>query len=172
MTTEMKTCTREDLETLQTVSIETFYEAFQEQNSPENMTVYIEKAFTVNQLEQELANPNSQFFFVTVDNDVAGYLKVNMGEAQSEAMGDKSLEIERIYLKAQYQKQGLGKLLFNHAMEIAIAQKKTNIWLGVWEKNDNAIAFYEKMGFVQTGTHAFQMGDEKQTDFIMTKSLL
>jgi diamine N-acetyltransferase len=87
-------------------------------------------------------------------------------------MGKESLEIERIYIKKEFQKHGLGKLLFNKAMEIAGKRNKKKIWLGVWEKNENAIAFYQKMGFVQTGTHSFYMGEEEQIDFIMTKTLL
>ncbi|MEC0789915.1 GNAT family N-acetyltransferase, partial [Bacillus haynesii] len=56
-------------------------------------------------------------------------------------------------------KHGLGKYLFNKAVEIAKERNKKKIWLGVWEKNENAIAFYKKMGFVQTGAHSFYMGD-------------
>jgi len=87
-------------------------------------------------------------------------------------MGDDSLEIERIYIRNKYQGKGLGKHLFNKAMEIAVAQNKKSIWLGVWEKNNNAIGFYEKIGFIQTGAHSFFMGDEEQIDIIMTKTLL
>jgi len=54
---------------------------------------------------------------------------------------------------------------------MATTNKKKKIWLGVWEKNENALAFYNKMGFVQTGTHFFYMGDEEQTDIIMMKTL-
>lgn len=57
-------------------------------------------------------------------------------------------------------------------MDIAISQNKEAIWLGVWEKNDNAIDFYKKIGFVQAGAHSFYMGDEEQMDIIMTKSLI
>ncbi|WP_144548505.1 GNAT family N-acetyltransferase [Bacillus sp. X1(2014)] len=171
MTINIKTCTIEDLHILQEISYETFNETFKDQNSPENMTTYLERAFNLEQLEKELANISSQFFFVYFNNEVAGYLKVNTNDAQSEEMGDESLEIERIYIKNQFQKHGLGKYLFNKAMEIAMERHKKKIWLGVWEKNENAIAFYKKMGFVQTGAHSFYMGDEEQMDFIMTKPL-
>ncbi|MNW09975.1 Protease synthase and sporulation negative regulatory protein PAI 1 [compost metagenome] len=60
----------------------------------------------------------------------------------------------------------------NKALDIAKDQNKEKIWLGVWEKNENAIKFYEKMNFVQTGTHSFYMGNEEQIDFIMTKTLI
>ena len=172
MTINIKQCTIQDLRKLQEISYETFNETFKDQNSPENMNAYLEKAFNLKQLESELSNISSQFYFVYFHNEVAGYLKVNTNEAQSEEMGDESLEVERIYIKGNFQKHGLGKLLLNKAMEIAMESKKKKIWLGVWEKNENAIAFYKKMGFVQTGAHSFYMGDEEQTDLIMTKTLI
>ncbi|KUL06585.1 GNAT family N-acetyltransferase [Bacillus licheniformis] len=172
MTVNIKRCTLEDLHKLQEIGYETFNETFKHQNSPENMKAYLDKAFNLKQLEKELSNSSSQFFFVYFNNEIAGYLKVNTDEAQSEKMGDESLEIERIYIKNNFQKHGLGKYLFNKAVEIAKELNKKKICLGVWEKNENAIAFYKKMGFVQTGAHSFYMGDEEQTDFIMAKTIL
>ncbi|MGG1574988.1 GNAT family N-acetyltransferase [Fictibacillus sp. NRS-1165] len=167
MTINIKKCTLEDSRKLQEISYETFNETFKHQNSPENMNAYLERAFNLKQLEN-----SSQFFFVFFNNEGAGYLKVNTNDAQSEEMGDESLEIERIYIKNKFQKHGLGKYLLNKAMEIAMERNKKKIWLGVWEKNENAIAFYKKMGFVQTGAHSFYMGDEEQMDFILTKTFI
>jgi len=172
MTVIVKKCNEEDLLKLQEISYETFYETFKYENSPENMNAYLERAFNLKQLENELSNRSSQFFFAYFNNQVAGYVKINSSDAQSEKMGDDSLEVERIYIRSQFQKHGLGKYLINKAIEIAVKENKRIIWLGVWEKNENAIAFYKKMGFVQTGAHSFYMGDEEQTDFIMTKTLI
>ncbi|MCL7745627.1 GNAT family N-acetyltransferase [Halalkalibacter alkaliphilus] len=171
MTVKIKKCNLEELQILQEISIETFNETFKGQNSPENMKAYLEKAFHSKQLENELSNLFSQFFFVYFNKEVAGYLKVNTNDAQSEDMGGESLEIERIYIKNKFQKHGLGKYLLDKAMKMAVERNKKKVWLGVWEKNENAIAFYKKMGFVQTGAHSFYMGDEEQVDFIMTKTL-
>jgi ribosomal protein S18 acetylase RimI-like enzyme len=172
MTINIKKCTLEDLRLLQEISYETFNDTFKHQNSPENIKAYLERAFNLKQLEKELCNICSEFFFVYFNNEIAGYLKANTNDAQSEDMGDESLEIERIYIKNKYQTHGLGKYLINKAMEIAMERNKKIIWLGVWGKNENAIAFYKKMGFVQTGAHSFYMGDEEQMDFIMTKTLI
>ncbi|NLY79350.1 MAG: GNAT family N-acetyltransferase [Lysinibacillus sp.] len=171
MTVKIEKRTMEDLKTLQEISIETFYATFKDQNSRENMKAYLEKAFHLKQLEKELSNIHSQFFFAYYNNELAGYLKVNVEDAQGEKMGDESLEIERIYIKEKFQKHGLGKYLLNKAIEIARECNKKKVWLGVWEKNENAIGFYKKMGFVQAGFHSFYMGDEEQTDFIMIKTL-
>ncbi|WP_418027875.1 GNAT family N-acetyltransferase [Paenibacillus sp. JJ1722] len=172
MTVKIIKCNREDLQILQEISIETFNDTFKDQNSPENMKAYLERAFNFKQLEEELSNVSSEIFFIYFNEELAGYLKVNMNDAQSEKLGDESLEIERIYIKNKFQKHGLGKYLLNKAMEIAMEHNKKKIWLGVWEKNENAIAFYKKMGFVQTGAHSFYMGDEEQIDFIMTKTII
>lgn len=172
MTVKIRSCSFEDLKNFQKISMETFKETFENQNSPENMAAYLERAFNTKQLEGELSKTFSEIFFIYFNEELAGYLKVNMNEAQSEKMGEESLEIERIYIKQKFQKHGLGKDLLNKAMEIAIERHKKNIWLGVWEKNDNAIAFYKKMGFVQIGAHSFYMGNEEQRDLIMIKALL
>lgn len=171
MTINIKKCTLEDSRMLQEISYETFNETFKHHNSPENMNAYLKKAYNLTQLEIELANQSSHFFFIYFNNEIAGYLKINVNDAQSEEMGEESLEVERIYIKKKCQKHGLGKYLLNKAIQIAIDWKKKKIWLGVWEKNENAIAFYQKMGFIKTGAHTFYMGDDEQTDFIMTKNL-
>lgn len=171
MSIVMKKCTNEELETLQEISIETFNATFQEHNSPENIKAYLETAFNLSKLKEELANSFSHFYFVYFNGEVAGYLKVNMNDAQTEEIGDEMLEIERIYIRNKFQGYGLGKYLLTEAMKIAEECAKTRIWLGVWEKNINALGFYKKMGFVKTGAHSFYMGDEEQTDYIMIKTL-
>lgn len=62
--------------------------------------------------------------------------------------------------------------MVSKAVEIAHINNKKNLWLGVWEKNEHAIAFYKKIGFVELGAHSFYMGEEEQIDLIMTKTIL
>ena len=167
----IKQCTTSDAQQLQDISILTYKETFDEHNSEENMNAYLEAAYNLPKLEKELANPNSYFYFALVEGDVAGYLKLNTDAAQTEPMDEQSLELERIYILKRYQKNGVGKVLMDKAFEMAEALGKEKIWLGVWEHNDNARAFYEKKGFVETGSHSFFMGDDEQTDLILTKTL-
>lgn len=164
-------CTIKDVTALQLVASETFEETFSEQNTEENIKFYIERAFALPKLEEELRNPHSQFYFICVDEEVAGYLKINLLDAQTEPMGEEALEVERTYVRKAYQKDGLGKALMLKAVEIAQQLRCKKVWLGVWEKSDYAISFYERFGFVQQGVHVFLMGDEQQIDYIMVKSL-
>ncbi|MBY0221086.1 MULTISPECIES: GNAT family N-acetyltransferase [Sporosarcina] len=171
MSVVINECTIEDIHTLQEISYNTFYETFSHMNSEKNMKTYLEKAFNTKRLEKEVLTPFSKFYFLYWDEKLAGYLKINVNEAQTEEMGKEALEIERIYINKEFQKKGLGKFLLNKGIELAKDQGKKNVWLGVWENNLGAIQFYQKMGFVKTGAHSFYMGDEQQTDFIMMKTI-
>ncbi|SDN50378.1 spermine/spermidine N-acetyltransferase [Psychrobacillus sp. OK028] len=171
MTITIRQCTSENLHQLQQIGRQTFYETFHEHNKMEDMKAYLAKAFTEEKLLSELLNPNSEFFVAYVDGAIAAYLKLNVGDAQTEQMEDRDLEIERIYILQEFQKSGLGKQLYQKAVERAQTLEKQRIWLGVWEKNENALAFYEKMGFTRFGEHSFFMGDDEQMDFILVKSI-
>ncbi|MBE7103231.1 GNAT family N-acetyltransferase [Bacillus cereus] len=139
MTANIKKCTLEDVRKLQEISCQTYNETFKHHNSPENMNAYLEKAFNLEQLESELSDTSSQFFFVYFNNEVAGYLKLNTNDAQSEEMGEESLEVERIYIKSTFQKHGIGKYMLNKAIEIAMELNKKKIWLGVWDMTLKAL---------------------------------
>ena len=171
MTIQVKPCTIADVQTLQAISRETFDDTFRAMNSPESMDAYLETAYALDKLEKELSNADSFFYFVYLNEELAGYLKLNIGEAQSDEIIDNALEVERIYIRRAHQGAGLGKYLIQLSIDFAREKNKTNMWLGVWEKNEKAIRFYQGMGFVLHGAHPFYMGDEKQTDLIMVKSL-
>lgn len=167
----VKKCQIKDAEILQAMSIQTFTETFQAQNKPENMSAYMDCAYKLDKLKCELREPSSTFYFAYIDNELSGYIKVNVNEAQSEKIASNALEIERIYLKNSAKRKGLGRFLINHAKDIAVSLNKSAIWLGVWEHNLPAREFYKKMGFQQVGAHDFVMGDEVQTDFILLQKI-
>ena len=167
----IKKCTLQDLESLQKISIETFYQTFANSNTAENMKAYLENAYNEEKLYKELSNPNSSFFFVYVDELLAGYLKLNEFPSQSDINDIDSLELERIYILKEFQGAGLGKDLLEYAISIAIEHCKKYIWLGVWEHNERAKRFYQKNGFYRIGEHSFVVGDDVQIDYVMRKDL-
>jgi ribosomal protein S18 acetylase RimI-like enzyme len=164
---EVVKATAEDAVALVDISRKTFYDSFHHLNSEANMVTYMDQAFTLEKLSQELANDNSYFYFGKNGQDILGYFKLNRKEAQSEFHDDDSLEIERIYVDSSYQGAGLGTVLLNKAKEIAAQSGCKYLWLGVWENNPAAIRFYERNGFEIFSSHKFQMGDDEQTDLLM-----
>ncbi len=168
---EIKKISLNDLVALQALSIKTFTDTFAKDNTPEDLKDYLDQAYTEEKLTSELQNKQSEFYFIYSDDQLAGYLKLNVNDAQTETIEEDGLEIERIYIDSDFKRLGLGKMLYNKAIERAKALNKTTIWLGVWEHNFSAMKFYHKMGFTQVGEHSFYMGEDEQTDLIMKKKL-
>lgn len=167
----IRACTPDDLMLLQIFSCNTYNETFAHLNTPANMNAYLEKAFNYHQLHNELLNPDSYFYFLYSNDDLAGYLKINESQAQTDIHDPDSIELERIYVQKGFQGKGLGLILIHKTIELAKERKKKYIWLGVWEKNEKALQFYQNNGFYEIGKHSFVMGDEDQTDFIMRKDI-
>lgn len=160
-----------DIDTLVTISRKTFYDTFAKDNSEENMQLYLDENVTLPKLTAEISNPDSEFYFVRMGSEVIGYLKVNFGPAQTEVKDPQGLEIERIYVTKEYFGKNIGQALFSKATDIAKAHQLKYIWLGVWEENKRAIAFYTKNGFTTFGKHTFVVGKDEQTDLMMKLEL-
>lgn len=162
-------CGLGDLEKLQELSKTTFSNAFEEDNNPEDFHIYLEKAFSSQQLKKELKNPNSEFYFALVDDAIMGYLKINFNDAQSELREPYGAELERIYVISSFQGKGLGQDMLLQAEKLIQRKGKNYLWLGVWEHNRNAIRFYERYGYEKFDTHPYYIGKDKQTDWLLKK---
>lgn len=156
---------------LQQISRQTFLETFTQGNTQCNLEKYVAENFTLAQLSQELANPNAAFYFARLHNKIIGYLKINVGEAQTVLTDLTALEIERIYVLQEFHGKKVGQLLFTKALDIARQIKATYLWLGVWEANKKAIGFYSKNGLVPFDKHIFMLGNDAQTDVMMRLDL-
>ena len=135
------------------------------------MSSYLENDLSLVRLCEELSNPNSEFYFASLENEVIGYLKINCDSAQTEQKTANSIEIERIYLLKEFLGKNIGQLLLEHAFQIAREKGNENVWLGVWEENKRAIRFYQKNGFEEFDKHIFMLGEDAQTDILMKKNL-
>ncbi|WP_291150888.1 GNAT family N-acetyltransferase [Flavobacterium sp. UBA7680] len=163
--------TLDDIDQLQKIGRQTFYETFSEYNSEENMLTYLDEKFSKEKLTEELTNKNSQFYFAVLGNNTIGYLKINFGESQTELQDEKSVEIERIYVSKEFHGKKVGQLLYEKAIQIAKEKNTDYVWLGVWEENHRALSFYKKNGFVEFDKHIFRLGNDEQTDIMMKLKL-
>lgn len=160
-------CSLTDLQQLRQISEQTFVTAFEKDNNPNDFKSYIENAFALERIKEELLNPNSDFFFALSNKEIIGYFKLNVGVAQTDIKQDNSIELERIYVLTKYQNSGLGEQFLKHIKSIALKRNKKMLWLGVWEMNMRAIKFYERQGFKKFDTHPYFIGSDEQTDWLM-----
>jgi ribosomal protein S18 acetylase RimI-like enzyme len=151
-----------ELSLLQEISKNTFEETFAAFNTKEDMTHYFEHNLSLDQLTIELESPASSFYFIYVEEELSGYMKLNISE---------TFEIERIYILKKFQGIGVGKTFMNFAIEQSKSLGFTSLWLGVWEHNTKAISFYKSLGFITYGEHDFLLGSDLQRDILMRLEL-
>jgi diamine N-acetyltransferase len=167
----IRTATLEDVPMLVKLSEKTFQDTFGMHNTEQNMKLYVQKTFTNEQIAKEVKDPATTFLIAYDGEVVVGYAKIKFGKVPEGLDSEKAIEIERIYSTQEYLGKRVGKSLMQACIDTAKNRGYDIIWLGVWEHNPRAIAFYEKWGFKKFGSHPFLLGTDLQTDLLMKKKL-
>jgi ribosomal protein S18 acetylase RimI-like enzyme len=160
-----------DTSLLAELGARTFSSAFAADNTTEDMADYLATNFTHERVAQELCDADSTFFIAEVEGESVGYAKVRGDEAPSCVTDNKTIELVRLYILPAYFGRGVGEALMRACMDEARQAGFQTIWLGVWENNHRAQAFYRKFGFQIVGEHIFQLGSDAQIDKIMECAL-
>lgn len=168
---QIRKATLSDLSLIKMISIQTFTETFAAVNTKANLATYITNNLNKKVLTKELENKQSTFYLALKNDIIAGYLKINWGTAQTESLQGDALEIHRIYILQEFKGKKIGQHLLVEAIAFARAKKLEYLWLGVWENNHDALAFYKKNDFIAFCTHTFTLGDEEQTDLLLKLQL-
>lgn len=161
----------EDAGLLAELGARTFAETFATDNTPEDMAAYVGASFNLAQQTAELADPASTFLIAEVDEVVAGYAQLHDGEPAEGIDGPKAVELVRLYASREYLGRGIGKALMQACLTEAQQTGHRTIWLGVWERNLRAQAFYCKWNFQIVGEHVFQLGSDPQRDLLMERAV-
>ena len=167
----VRTCHPKDIDALVSLGIKTFRDTFDEYNSPENMIRYINETFTKKIIEHEMKQPGTVFFLAFDETRAVGYAKIRNAHTPKELHNTSALEIERLYAHRDYVGKRVGYILMQTCLAYARKKDVKTVWLGVWEHNARAIAFYEKNGFIKFSEHTFMLGEDAQTDWLMKKEL-
>jgi len=156
---------------LATLAERTFRDTYSAHNTPENMERYVAEHFGSARQAVELADSRYLTLVAEVSGQPAGYTQLGHGPAPECVAGPAPMEIIRFYVDRPWHGQGLAQRLMAAAGEHAAATGVRTLWLGVWERNPRAIAFYRKCGFAEVGTHTFLLGTDRQRDLVLARAL-
>ena len=148
------------------IGASTFYETYAAENTEEDMQAYIGKTYSPKQIALNLADPNIHYYLIYQGTEVMGFIKTIVQFA-AEKLEGKTLELEKIYLRKEAHGSGMAKVLMDAAIQLAKTEKASNLYLGVWQENERAIAFYKKCGFEIYYTRQFQLGERVCEDFLL-----
>jgi len=163
--------TLDDAELLSELGARTFSETFAADNTPEDLAAYIATSFNVAQQTAELKDPASTFLIAEVDGRAAGYAMLHEGEPEKGVTGAKPIELVRLYVSREWLGRGVGEELMRACVDEGQQTGHEILWLGVWERNARAQAFYRKWNFRAVGEHMFQLGSDMQRDILMERTL-
>jgi diamine N-acetyltransferase len=169
----IRQATPDDAKLLTDLAYTTFWDAFAHhpKNAPDDLNHYMRQAFNLDQITEELADPNSIFLIAEIEGKAAGYAKLILSSIEAGITAKHPIELSRLYSHQEYLGQGVGQTLMDASFERARNENSDVMWLGVWEYNPRAQRFYEKNGFRIVGKHTFQLGSDPQTDILMQKEI-
>ena len=167
----LRPATRADAAQLTALAERTFRDTFAADNASADMDAYVRDALSLARVTAELEDPASTFVLAFVGDaaEPAGYTKLRASSSDPSVTGPDPIELERIYVDRRVLGQGVGAVLMQRCLDDARAMGRRTVWLGVWERNARAIAFYERWGFRIVGDHIFQLGADAQRDLIMER---
>ena len=155
----IRRATLDDAARLAELSARTFHDTFAAHNRAEDMDKYMSTAYGGAKQREEIADPDRITLLVEEGEALIAYAQLRMALPQ--------IEIGRFYVDGAWHGRGVAQSLMDAVLDVARDHGATRVWLGVWERNARAIAFYEKCGFRDCGSQPFLLGSDLQTDRVM-----
>lgn len=169
--TALRVAVPADARALSRLAEHTFREAFSDMNSPQDMDLHCRTSYGEQIQAAEIADPLKLTLLAEGRDSLAGYAQLRWGKAPACVGGSAPGEIQRIYVVREWHGKGIAHSLMGACLEALAVRGSDVAWLGVWERNPRAIAFYRKIGFAECGTQVFTLGNDPQRDLVMARRL-
>ncbi len=166
-TTAIRPASERDACALARLAEETFRATFAATNTAENMQRHCESSYGESMQLAEIRDPKLETWLAEDGGRLVAYAQLRRGKVPPAIVAERPVEILRFYVHPDAHGKGVAQALMAHALGRATVSGADVVWLGVWEHNPRAIAFYRKWGFVVVGEHVFMMGDDPQRDLLM-----
>lgn len=163
MTFSIRRALPDDAAAVAELAERTFVDTFAGQNRPEDVAAYLAQTYGAEIQRREIEDPNTITLIVDDAGTLIAYTQLKLSPA--------AVEIGRFYVDRSRHGHGVAQALMDASIAAASSTGAQRIWLGVWEKNARAIAFYAKCRFRDIGSHPFLLGSDLQTDREMERML-
>lgn len=162
----------EDAGELAAFAARSFSESFSDQNNPDDMREHLAKNYGPEQQAAELADASVITLMAKTDTETVAYAQVRDRQPPACVDAPNPIELHRFYVDRRAHGTGLAAELMQEALAAAAELGGSHVWLGCWERNARAIAFYKKHGFADVGTTYYMVGPDRQTDRVLVASLM
>jgi len=163
--------TAADAPALADLARRTFYDTFAATNDPTDMALHLASAYGIDQQTRELEDRDITTLLVEDNGLAIAYAQVRNDHIPDCVTGPSPVELWRFYVDREFHGRGIAQSLMDRVKQAARERGAKTLWLGVWERNDRARAFYRKCGYTDAGEHIFLFGTDPQTDLVMVTTL-
>ncbi|MEZ5287028.1 MAG: GNAT family N-acetyltransferase [Vicinamibacterales bacterium] len=167
----VRTATPQDAAALAAFGRRVFHDTFAPDNRPDDLAAYLEGAYSPERQLAEIEDVSVNTLLLEIDGALAAFAQVRAAEAPAGVEGTHPIELWRFYVDPAWHGRGVAAALMDTVLDAARRREARTLWLGVWERNTRAQAFYRKQGFAVAGSHIFMLGADAQRDLIMLRSL-
>lgn len=167
----IRPATLADAATLTELGARTFRDAFAADNTPEDVEAFLASHYRRELQEAELKEPRNLYLLAEVSGVPAGFALLRDGAREPCVQAERPLNLARLYVDQPFLGARVGAALMRHCLEEGRTRKHDVLWLGVWERNDRARAFYSRWGFTEVGDMHFLLGNDMQRDLVLTLAL-
>lgn len=168
---DIRRADRGDAKALSRLAESTFRAAFGAQNTAEQMAVHCRDSYGERIQAAEISDPEMLTLLCEDDGRLIGYAQLRWGEAPACVAAGSPGELQRLYVVEDRHGMGVAQALMTACIEAMRQRGSDVVWLGVWERNPRALAFYRKFGFVEMGDQIFSLGGDPQRDIVMARPL-
>ena len=160
--------TRSDASALSQLGARTFRATYVDTNETHLLESYIADHYSTAIQRAELQDDRLVYLVAEMDAQLVGFALLRTDQAHPDVNGAHPIRLARIYVDTPHLGSGLGSALMQRCITECQTRGHDVLWLGVWEKNAKAIAFYERWGFDRVGAEVFDFGGDNQRDAILT----
>jgi diamine N-acetyltransferase len=167
--THVRVCGLDDVQALALIGKATFLDAFAGVLSGADIVAHCASQHAPDVYKSWLTDPRARTWLAEIEpgNAPVGYLVVAPASLPVSDLSQDDLEVKRLYLLQKVRGSGLGLRLMKEAATFAALAGSRRLLLGVYGKNERAIAFYERFGFTRAGTRRFRVGHNEYDDLIL-----
>lgn len=154
---------------LSRVAEATFRTAFAAATTAADMDRHCALRFGVRQQGEEIAAPSLETWLAMDGEAIAGFAQLRIRVRPRCVSAESACEVQRLYVETRFHGKGVAAPLMDACIDSARGHGTAALWLGVWERNLRAIAFYAKCGFVEVGEQVFPLGGDLHRDLVMAR---
>jgi diamine N-acetyltransferase len=158
----------QDAKNLSVFAKNTFVDTYAGMVDRTELLDYSNETFHLDNQLNEIINPDNLIFLAEDDeSNLLGYALIQYRSLKFTHRVYRQCELKRIYLSNKVFRKGIGTRLLNAVKGTLSKQGIETLYVGVWDKNSRALAFYFKNGFKEVADTHFELGNQTCRDLVL-----